>query len=87
MRVTDIRVGPVATPDLPVAWAHARARGMVYADDDPHDGPVLRIGNPLARSGLAATQHRSPPLLGEHTDEVLAEIGLPAHTHVQLESA
>ncbi len=76
MEARDIPVGPVLTPDEALASEHARARGMVYADDDPHDGPVVRIGNPLARSGLAATRHRPPPLHGEHTAEVLAELGL-----------
>ena len=80
MRTTDIPVSTVATPDEALASDHARARGMVYADDDPHDGPLLRIGNPLARSRLGRATHRPPPLLGEHTAEILAELELPAPT-------
>lgn len=77
MRSRDIPVRPVATADEALASEHARARGMVYEETDPHDGRVVRLGNPLARSGLAAAHPRPPPLLGEHTAEVLAELGLP----------
>ncbi len=76
MEGNDIPVCPVLTPDEALAGAHARARGMTYVERDPHDGEVMRIGNPLERSGLAAHGDRPPPLLGEHTDEVLAELGL-----------
>ena len=76
MEINNIPVCPVLTPDEALAGAHARARGMTYVDRDPHDGEVVRIGNPLARSGLATQGDRHPPLLGEHTDEVLAELGL-----------
>ncbi len=87
MRATDIPVCAVATPDEALGSDHARSRGMVYADHDPHDGAVVRIGNPLSRSGLAATRRQPPPLLGEHTAEILAEIGLPAQTSPHLEAA
>ena len=50
-------------------------------------GPLPRVGPVAKLSETRATVRSAPPLLGEHTDEVLAEIGLPAHTHVQLESA
>ena len=47
----------------------------------------MRIGNPLERAGLAATTgRRPPPLLGEHTAEVLAELGLPAMAGNVMES-
>ena len=78
MRRTDIPVCAIATPDEALHSDHARARGMVHADHDPHDGLLLRIGNPLARSGLASTRQRPPPLLGEHTAEILAELGVPS---------
>jgi len=36
-------------------------------------GPVKVLGNPLHLSGTPVTYRRRPPLLGEHTDEVLGE--------------
>lgn len=87
MRAQDIPVSVVLTPDEALRSDHARARGMTHVEQDPHDGAVVRIGNPLARAGLAlATGHRPPPLLGEHTAEVLAELGLPATTHNVMEA-
>ncbi len=76
MREHDVPVCPVLDPDQALASPHAAARGMVYRERDPHDGDVVRIGNPLARAGLADTRRRPPPLPGEHTSEVLAELGL-----------
>ena len=79
MRAQDIPVSVVLTPDEALRSEHAHARGMTHVEHDPHDGTVVRIGNPLERAGLAATSgRRPPPLLGEHTAEVLAELGLPA---------
>ena len=80
MQASNIPIAVVLTPDEALASAHARARGMTHREIDPHDGPVMRIGNPLARAGLAHASPLAPPLLGEHTAEVLAELvlALPA---------
>jgi len=44
----------------------------------PHSvaGVVPQIAGPLRLAGATLTYDRPPPLLGEHTDEVLAEIGI-----------
>ncbi len=79
MQARDIPVAVLLTPDEALASEHAVARGMVHRAQDPNDGAVMRIGNPLERSGLASTRDGCPPpRLGEHTAEVLAEIGLVA---------
>jgi CoA:oxalate CoA-transferase len=76
MRAQDIPVSVVLTPDEALASEHARARGMAIRTHDRHDGEGVRIGSPLERAGLARTAGHSPPRLGEHTAEVLAEVGM-----------
>jgi crotonobetainyl-CoA:carnitine CoA-transferase CaiB-like acyl-CoA transferase len=52
--------------------------GTVYCTQHPQFGAVRQLG-PLVRLAAAARAHRRhAPLLGEHTDEVLAELGFSA---------
>jgi formyl-CoA transferase len=51
-----------------------RASGTVVEVDHPKRGKYLSVGNPIKMSDSATEVTRSP-LLGEHTDEVLAELG------------
>jgi crotonobetainyl-CoA:carnitine CoA-transferase CaiB-like acyl-CoA transferase len=76
------RAGVPAGPVLDIAGMQADpqalARGMVT--DAPHTrlGPVKTLGNPLHYSATPAEITRGAPLLGEHTREVLAELGFSA---------
>jgi formyl-CoA transferase len=51
-----------------------RATGTIVEVDHPKRGKYLTVGNPIKLSDSATEVTRSP-LLGEHTDEVLAELG------------
>jgi formyl-CoA transferase len=51
-----------------------RASGTIVEVDHPKRGRYLSVGNPIKLSDSATEVTRSP-LLGEHTDEVLAELG------------
>ncbi|HKZ98712.1 MAG TPA: CoA transferase [Thermoplasmata archaeon] len=53
---------------------HVRARGNVLSLSHPKAGTVRQFGPPVRYSGDAPS-HRPPPLLGEHTEEVLGSIG------------
>jgi formyl-CoA transferase len=46
----------------------------VVEEDHPKRGKYLTVGNPIKMSDSATEVTRSP-LLGEHTDEVLAQLG------------
>jgi crotonobetainyl-CoA:carnitine CoA-transferase CaiB-like acyl-CoA transferase len=76
------RAGVPAGPVLDIAGMQADpqalARGMVT--DAPHTrlGPVKTLGHPLHYSATPAEITRGAPLLGEHTREVLAELGFSA---------
>ncbi|GAB3825515.1 CaiB/BaiF CoA transferase family protein [Kribbella italica] len=52
---------------------HVRARGMVQEIDHPVEGKVRVLGSPVHLSGTPVRIRRHPPLLGEHTEEVLGE--------------
>ncbi|MEV0796816.1 CoA transferase [Kribbella sp. NPDC050281] len=52
---------------------HVKARGMVQEVDHPVEGRVRVLGSPVRMSGTPARIRRHPPLLGEHTEEVLGE--------------
>ena len=51
-----------------------RKTGTVVEVDHPQRGKYLTVGNPIKMSDSPTEVTRSP-LLGEHTDEVLAELG------------
>jgi formyl-CoA transferase len=51
-----------------------RKTGTIVEVDHPKRGKYLTVGNPIKMSDSPTDVTRSP-LLGEHTDEVLAELG------------
>ena len=54
------------------------ARGMVVDTEHPTLGHLRTLGSPIKMSATPPVVSRRAPLLGEHTDEVLAEAGLAA---------
>jgi len=59
-----------------LASEQAVAREMVMEIDHPVEGRVKVLGFPVKLSGTPQQVRYAAPLLGQHTDEVLGEIGL-----------
>ena len=58
-------------------WAeepHVAARGMLVAVEHHGHGPTPQLACPIKLTGTPANVYRRPPLLGEHTDEIRAEL-------------
>jgi formyl-CoA transferase len=70
----DIPCGPILSMQELAAEPSLRASGTIVEVDHPTRGKYLSVGNPIKLSDSATEVTRSP-LLGEHTDEVLAELG------------
>jgi crotonobetainyl-CoA:carnitine CoA-transferase CaiB-like acyl-CoA transferase len=72
--------GPINNLEQVFADPHVIAREMVIEMDHPATGskPMKLIANPIKLSATPPTYRRPPPLLGQHTDEVLQEAGLSA---------
>jgi crotonobetainyl-CoA:carnitine CoA-transferase CaiB-like acyl-CoA transferase len=52
------------------------ARGMTARVAHPHNDALRLVASPIKLSATPVTLRRAPPLLGQHTDEVLAECGI-----------
>jgi formyl-CoA transferase len=63
-----------------------RATGTVVEVDHPTRGKYLTVGNPIKLSD-SITEVKRSPLLGEHTDEVLKELGYSAGEMATLREA
>jgi crotonobetainyl-CoA:carnitine CoA-transferase CaiB-like acyl-CoA transferase len=74
-REHDVPVSPVN--DMAAVFSHPqiRARGMRQSVDHPTAGEIEMPGSPMHFSRTPATIRHHPPLLGEHTVDVLSEYG------------
>ncbi len=70
----DIPCGPILSMEELMNEPSLRSTGTIVEVDHPKRGKYLTVGNPIKLSDSPTDVTRSP-LLGEHTDEVLAELG------------
>jgi formyl-CoA transferase len=73
----DIPCGPILSMKEIAEERSLRETGTVVEVDHPARGKYLTVGNPIKMSDSPAEVKRSP-LLGEHTEEILAELGYGA---------
>jgi formyl-CoA transferase len=73
----DIPCGPILSMKEIAEEPSLRATGTVVEVDHPVRGKYLTVGNPIKMSDSPTEVTRSP-LLGEHTEEVLSQLGYSA---------
>ena len=69
----DVPCGPIMSTEDLANDEHIRGRDMYVELDHPQRGKWFNVGMPIKLSDSPAAIKRSP-LLGEHTDEILAEV-------------
>jgi crotonobetainyl-CoA:carnitine CoA-transferase CaiB-like acyl-CoA transferase len=74
MLAAGIPAGPILTYPEAFESEHATHRRMAMDIDHPNEGKVKNIGFPVKMLGTPQTVRRHPPLLGEHNEEIRAEI-------------
>jgi formyl-CoA transferase len=79
-----IPAGPIIGYPEAFDSEHAKVRGMRMEIDHPIEGKVPNIGFAVKLSGTPQQVRRHPPLLGEHTSELLSELGLGEAQQAQL---
>lgn len=69
---------PINNMEMALSHPQAQARGMIaqMPFDAAESGEIRLIGPPVKFSGTVASIRSQPPRLGQHTDEVLQELGV-----------
>lgn len=71
----EIPSGPINYVDQTLNDPHLRARGFIVELEHPLIGTVKSPGDPVNLSKTPVTYRLPPPLLGQHTNEVLSALG------------
>jgi formyl-CoA transferase len=74
LEAADVPAGPVNNVAQALDHPQAAARDMVQEVPHPGIGPVRMVASPLKLSHTPPAIRRHPPMLGEHTEEVLEEL-------------
>ncbi|MEE8366327.1 MAG: CaiB/BaiF CoA-transferase family protein [Gammaproteobacteria bacterium] len=69
-----IPCGPINNLDQVFANPQVQHRGMQLELDHPGAGKVASVANPIQFSDTPIEYRQAPPMLGQHTDQVLSEV-------------
>ncbi len=78
LEAAKVPCGPINDLDDVFADPQVRERAMTSTVEHPLAGALELVSSPMKLSGTPVSVRRAPPLLGEHTAEVLAEVGVDA---------
>jgi crotonobetainyl-CoA:carnitine CoA-transferase CaiB-like acyl-CoA transferase len=84
LEATGVPCGPINSINEVFADPQLQHRQMVVELPHPTAGSVRLVGSPMRFTEQPAGLERAPPLLGEHTAEVLSELGLDAASIAEL---
>ncbi|WP_433286733.1 CaiB/BaiF CoA transferase family protein [Pseudonocardia sp. CA-142604] len=74
----QIPAAPILSIEQVYSSEHTAALGIVTNTTHPTAGLIDQVASPLSFDDMRARPRSAPPTLGQHTDEILAELGFDA---------
>jgi len=87
LQEAGVPAGPINDYGQVFADPHTQAREMMVEMEHPVEGTVRGLGIPVKLSETPGAIRRAAPLLGEHTGEILRELGYPDRQIADLQEA
>lgn len=84
LRDVGVPCGRINTVKEALTDPHIIERGMIIELEHPALGIVKSLATPVHLADTPLVYHRHPPTLGEHTDQVIAELGFSPEQIAQL---
>jgi crotonobetainyl-CoA:carnitine CoA-transferase CaiB-like acyl-CoA transferase len=86
LEAAKVPCGPINDLADVFADPQVQAREMTIRMPHPNNEGLELVASPIKLSATPVQLRRPPPLLGQHTDEVLAEIGISVDERARLRS-
>jgi crotonobetainyl-CoA:carnitine CoA-transferase CaiB-like acyl-CoA transferase len=84
LEAAKVPCGPINDLAEVFADPQVKARQMTAQVTHPHNAALTLVASPMKLSATPVQVRHAPPLLGQHTAQVLAELGLAAQDRQRL---